>query len=96
MVPLSTPVRNLNELRTPAKRAVRNPMVDDLLPRIEPAPCDGCRFTKRCGSHHLPCHVYALFLDGRGDKLRWQNVRRVPTRARDVALRLDEAACAGG
>jgi hypothetical protein len=55
------------------------------LPVIEPAPCDDCRFARRCGVEQLACEAFSMYAAGLAAK-RWREAPRAPTRARFEAV----------
>lgn len=52
---------------------------------LGPAPCDECRFRRRCGSDLLACEAYGLYARESTSK-QWDVVPRAPTRAGYLAV----------
>jgi hypothetical protein len=52
---------------------------------LGPAPCDQCRYRRRCGSDLLACEAYSLYARESTSK-QWDVVPRAPTRARYLAV----------
>jgi hypothetical protein len=44
--------------------------------KVAAAPCDSCRFARRCAAQLLACEAFAIYVEGD----RWQAARRVPSR----------------
>ena len=55
-----------------------------------PSPCDHCRYREKCAGERLACEAFSMYIHGTR-QVRWQAAPRAPTRARYLALRLDDA-----
>lgn len=73
--------------RSPGHRSQSlDPMlVGQALRDAEGAPCDDCRFARRCAEEKLACEAFAMFVARAGAK-RWRAAPRAPTRARYEAV----------
>jgi hypothetical protein len=72
------------DMREPLE--LKDPLELSLL--LGPAPCDNCQFRERCAARLLACEAYRLFV--RNFSGPWDLAPRVPTRARYLAIFLDE------
>jgi hypothetical protein len=65
--------------RAPAREQVGRDHRPEPAQLLEPCPCQGCWHASRCGSEHLACEPFALFLQGVKSP-RWRLMKRSPSR----------------